>query len=125
MIISRILQELFPVSEHEDIHGVPNLQFLSWVLLPEVVIELIKEDLDVSAVKAVKILEDSFAYSNEMFPFDDDESDNEELGIRRVSTGATVWRETAKEKPTWMSVSPLAVSSELPSSSSGGLVDHL
>jgi hypothetical protein len=74
MIISCILQELFPVSEHEDIHGVPNLQFLSWVLLPEVVIELIKEDLDVSAMKAVKILEDSFAYGNEMFPFDDDQT---------------------------------------------------
>ncbi|KAK0457879.1 RTC4-like domain-containing protein [Desarmillaria tabescens] len=87
VIIHQTLFNLFPpASIHPDqVTPLTPNEFTQRILVPEVAVRLIRQDMDVSPSKALKILRESSSYGVAMFPEDDsgwgEKKDDDVMGV--------------------------------------------
>ena len=87
------LLQMYPIHVYEDIQALSNRKFSSWVLIPEIMTQLIEEDMELTTEEAMKVLEESFDYGNTLFA----DVDKEELEDWLVQQNEASTKGKAKE----------------------------
>ncbi|TDL24011.1 hypothetical protein BD410DRAFT_132480 [Rickenella mellea] len=98
IIIGQVLYNLFPPStmNADLVSPLTPTEFIQHILVPEVGVALIRQDLDINTLEAIKVLRKSSQYGVAMFPHLDNKEDD--VGEELVRERARIRRQEIEEE---------------------------
>jgi len=105
-VISKVLHDWVPYSSQDMIHEIPRQKFIDRILIPETVILLIAEDLNIDEKAALAILQESRAYQTHWFPIDNESTKDDSAYRMRRKIVAEGKKRIPNPSPVLSSMSP-------------------